>query len=133
MTHYNNLNVRFKFKIKGLYQNDTEIEFIEVSHTDSMNSYGFILSNNNESLYYSGDANQIPVNILNKFLMRDIKNIYQDTCGVDYKGNGHMYIGKLEKAIPEHLREFVYCMHIDKFMDENELITKGFKTVSIYK
>lgn len=127
------LDNSFKFKIEGLYENSTEIEFIEVSHTDSMDSYGFKLNSDIENLYYSGDANQIPVNILNDFLIREIKNIYHDTCGVDYKGNGHMYIGKLEKAIPEHLREFVYCMHIDKFMNENELIEKGFRTVDIYK
>ncbi|MGL5066297.1 MAG: MBL fold metallo-hydrolase [Sarcina sp.] len=127
------LNSSFTFKIEGLYQNSTEIEFVEVSHTDSMDSYGFILSNGEQSLYYSGDSNQIPVNILNEFLVRNIENIYHDTCGVDYKGNGHMYIGKLESAIPKHLREFVHCMHLDKFMNEDELIEKGFKTLAIYE
>jgi hypothetical protein len=37
-----------------------------------MDSYGFKLSIDGKILYYSGDANCIPINILNEFLIRDI-------------------------------------------------------------
>ncbi|WP_297522537.1 hypothetical protein [uncultured Clostridium sp.] len=42
-----------------------------------------------------------------------------------------MYIGKIEKTILEHLRGFVHCMHIDKYIDEKEVVEKGFKIASL--
>ncbi|MGL4450202.1 MAG: MBL fold metallo-hydrolase [Sarcina sp.] len=120
-------------RIKSIYEKDIELNFNRVSHVGKMESYGFILKIKGESLYYSGDSNKLPVEILNKFLVREIDYIYHDTCGVEYTGNAHMYIERLENLIPEHLREFVYCMHIDKTLSEEKILESGFNMVHIFE
>ncbi|AOR23502.1 MBL fold metallo-hydrolase [Clostridium taeniosporum] len=109
------------------------IEFLPVSHVDTIPAYGFIMKLNEKSFYYSGDANNISSNVINKIVNGEIYRIYQDTCGLDYEGNNHLSLRKLCSIIPPKFRNKVYCMHIDKHITEKEIQDNGFNVVEIYK
>lgn len=75
---------------------------------------------------YSGDANNINEIILNKLKSGEIDFMYQDTCGLDYKGNNHLSLKRLCELIPKDLRNKVYCMHLDKHILKEEINSAGF-------
>lgn len=112
---------------------EIHIEFMSVSHVDTMPAFGFIMKNNKHAFYYSGDAGEIPVIILEKLKNGEIDRIYQDTCGLDYKGNPHMSLRKLSEVISTDLRNRVYCMHLDQHIAAQEVIQQGFHVVEIFK
>jgi len=89
-----NLNSSNIVDINDLQLGEPSIEFMPVSHTDTIPAYGFILKLNGRVFYYSGDANGINNIILDKLKNGQICRIYQDTCGLDYEGNGHLCIKK---------------------------------------
>ena len=103
------------------------IEFINSSHVDTMAAYSFLLTISENTIYYSGDSNNIEKDIITRFINKEIDYIYQDTCGLDYKGNGHLYIKKLSSLIPLECRDRVYCMHLDGHISEEEILEEGFK------
>lgn len=107
------------------------IEFLSVAHTNTIPSYGFIMKINGNTLYYSGDSNNISNEILNKLKSGEIQRIYQDTCGLDYKGNGHLSLKKLSELIPKELKYKVYSMHLDQHITEEEIRSNGFNVVEI--
>jgi ribonuclease BN (tRNA processing enzyme) len=107
------------------------IDFVKVSHTKTIHSYGFYLKIDGKTLYYSGDSNNI-----NKITLEQLKNgeidfFYQDTTSLDYIGNGHMYLGELSNLIPEKFRQKVYCMHINEGLIEEEILIKGFNVAPL--
>ncbi|MGL4739959.1 MAG: MBL fold metallo-hydrolase [Sarcina sp.] len=110
-----------------------EIEIIEAKHSSSVDAYSFILNIDRERIYYSGDSCEIPKNILDKFHSNEINTIYQDTCGRDYEGNGHLYIGKLCDYIKKDFRKNVYCMHLDESITPQIIETYGFNSVQLHK
>lgn len=97
------------------------IETVYVQHVPYLTCFGYVLSFEGESVYYSGDSNMIPTNILDRFLEGEFSRFYQDTCLAEYPGNVHFPLSALEAAIPLRLRERVTCMHLDT----NELISKA--------
>lgn len=52
------------------------IEFLPASHVDTIPSYGFIMKLKEKSFYYSGDANNISINIINRIMSEDIYRVY---------------------------------------------------------
>lgn len=65
------------------------------------------------------------------FFNGDIKELYQDTCNLEYEGNPHMSIKELAKIIPAEYRNRVFCMHIDESLYANEykIHEYGFNTI----
>jgi len=112
---------------------DFSLEFSSVCHVDTIPAYGFIMELNGNKFYYSGDANSISDKVIDKIISGEIYRIYQDTCGLDYKGNNHLSLRKLCDIIPQELRNKVYCMHLDKYITEKEIKQNGFNVVDIYK
>lgn len=110
-----------------------EIEIITSKHSSSVDAYSFILNINDKKIYYSGDSCEIPNIILDKFYANEINTIYQDTCGKDYEGNGHLYIGKLCHYIKKDFRERVYCMHLDESINSQTIESHGFNVVKLYQ
>ena len=108
---------------------EVSIEFLPVSHVDTIPSYGFIMKLNDKMFYYSGDANNLNNKILDKLKNGQIYRIYQDTCGLDYEGNSHLSLKKLCKIVPKEFRNKVYCMHLDKYITEKEIKDNGFNVV----
>ena len=92
---------------------------IKVNHIKGMNCYGVVTKLNNNLIYYSGDSNEIPIEIMDN--IEKIDYLYQDTCLADYEGNVHLSLIKLCELIPTEHRHKVWCMHLDC----DELIEKA--------
>lgn len=118
--------------------NDTQlgkfrIEFLPVPHVDTIPAYGFIMKLKEKSFYYSGDANNISANVVDRIISGEIDRVYQDTCGLDYEGNNHLSLKKLCSIVQPKFRNKVYCMHLDKHITNEEISDKGFNVVEVYK
>ncbi|MBU3176534.1 MBL fold metallo-hydrolase [Clostridium estertheticum] len=112
---------------------DFRIDFMPVSHVDTIPAYGFIMKLNGSVFYYSGDASVISNTIVDKLKNGQICRIYQDTCGLDYEGNAHLSLRKLCDTVPHEFRNKVYCMHLDKNITVEDIKHNGFNVVDIYK
>lgn len=112
---------------------EVSIEFIPVFHVETIPAYGFIMKHKEGVFYYSGDANSINTEILTKLRNGEIDRLYQDTCGLDYKGNNHMSLKKMGEIIPIELRNKVYCMHLDKHISQQDIVRQGFNVVELLK
>jgi Metal-dependent hydrolases of the beta-lactamase superfamily III len=110
-----------------------EIEFIKTIHSSKIPSYGFFMNIKGESFYYSGDSNKIENKVIDKIKNGEIQRIYQDTSGLNYEGNGHLYFNKLIQIIPKEYRDNVYCMHLDGHVSVEEIKKNGFNVVEIIK
>ena len=108
------------------------LKFIRVPHVDTIPAYGLILELDGKSIYYSGDANEIPDEIMDKLKKGELDMLYQDTSGADYEGNVHLSIRKLADRIPPEFRGKVYCMHHDQFLDLQQVTGHGFNLVEKY-
>lgn len=93
-------------------------------------SYGYYVTVYDDMFYYSGDTNQFSLNVLAKLEKGEISKVFQDTSLIHYEGNVHLSLKNLEAIVPQHLREKVYCMHIDQFGLIEEAEALGFKTVN---
>jgi ribonuclease BN (tRNA processing enzyme) len=118
--------------------NDTQfgkfsIEFLPVSHVDTIPAYGFVMKLNERLFYFSGDANNISSKVINRILNGEINRVYQDTCGLDYEGNNQLSLRKLCNIVPQEFRYKFYCMHLDKHITEKEIKENGFNVARIYK
>lgn len=118
--------------------NDTQfgkfsIEFLPVSHVDTIPVYGFVMELNEKLFYFSGDANNISSKVINRILNGEINRVYQDTCGLDYEGNNHLSLRKLCNIVPQEFRYKFYCMHLDKHITEKEIKENWFNVARIYK
>ena len=102
---------------------------VKVPHVDNMECYGYLLSDSTETIYYSGDASQIPRGIKEMFLSGEIARLYQDTSNHNSPNPTHCYYEKLAEEIPPEHRNRVYCMHLDGPCEEL-LMEKGFQIVS---
>lgn len=108
------------------------IDFLPVTHTNTIPAYGFIMNLGGSSFYYSGDSNNLSSKIIDKLKGGEISSVYHDTCGLDYAGNPHLSIKKLCELVPKELRSIVYCMHLDENITEQEIKEKGFNIVHSY-
>ena len=98
---------------------------VKVRHVDNMECYGYLLSDGEETIYYSGDACEIPQGVKEMFFAGKIDRLYQDTSTHDSPNPSHCYYEKLEAEIPPEWRDKVYCMHLDSPCGEM-LKEKGF-------
>lgn len=104
-----------------------EIIPVKTKHVQELNCYGYILNTKDKKMYYSGDSNIIPDQVLNYIELFDI--IYQDTGKADYPGNVHLSLRKLTELIPEQYRSKIYCMHLDNGFDIKKAKALGFNVV----
>lgn len=106
-----------------------QFEAVEVNHVEYLKSYGYIIHYENKTIYYSGDCKEIPEPILDKLHKKEFDQFYQDTCKADYEGNPHLSLKKLEKLIQPHVRNRVFCMHLDQDFSFEEAENLGFNVV----
>jgi L-ascorbate metabolism protein UlaG (beta-lactamase superfamily) len=112
---------------------DVSIEFLPVSHVAAIPAYGFVMKQAEGVFYYSGDSNSIENEIITRLKSGELDRIYQDTCGLDYEGNNHMSLRKLQERIHPDLRNKVYCMHLDQHIDQKEIVDQGFNVVKQFQ
>ena len=125
------INDNMEVNLDNFIMKKCRVKFLKVSHVSLIPSYGFIMKYEEDKFYYSGDSNNISEEILAMFKNNFIDYIYQDTCGLDYKENNHLSLGKLKKMIPEHIRNRVFCMHYDSHITRNEIESLGFNYIEV--
>jgi ribonuclease BN (tRNA processing enzyme) len=108
------------------------LKLIRIPHVETIPAFAFILELGEKRLYYSGDANMIPKEVIEMLGKGELDMIYQDTSGLDYDGNVHLSLKKLAALIPPELRSKVYCMHHDQSLDLQQVTGYGFNIVGKY-
>ncbi len=92
-------------------ESGVSVRFVPVEHANDMRCFGYVLSDGDSRIYFSGDASTVPPEILSEFLGGKIERIYQDTAS--HKSASHCYYKDLMTLIPENNRKNVFCMHFD--------------------
>ena len=101
-------------------------ESVSTTHVPQLKSNGYKIILDGERIYYSGDSNVIPDNVLEEFYRGEIDKIYQDVSSFDFDGNPHLKFSTLCELINQSDRHRVYCMHLDENMDPFEIGRQGF-------
>lgn len=107
------------------------IRYIETRHCDELNCYGLLFTTLNGLVYYSGDTKEIETVKSLISSNQKIDKLYIDTTTMDYPGNVHLYIGILEKQIPEEFKSKIYCMHLNNEQCILEAKNIGFNVVEV--
>ncbi|MBD3108587.1 ribonuclease Z [Bacillus sp. AGMB 02131] len=107
----------------------TYIKPYQVQHVPHLKCFAYLLEIDGRKVYYSGDCNMVPDDILEEMLAGNIDLFYQDTSKADFEGNVHLSLRKLTELIPEQLRNRVYCMHLDQAFSVEEANELGFRVV----
>lgn len=84
---------------------------LEVEHAQHMKCFGYYLSDENETIFYSGDANVMPEEVLNRLKTGEVAHVYQETTYMEKQHPSHCSLKKLCGIVPEELRARVTCMH----------------------
>lgn len=92
-------------------------------HTDSIVAYSYMLTINNEKIFYSGDNSILNQKAKRMFENNELQYWYQD---VSSHGNGHLLLDVLDKEIKVN-REKIYCIHLENDEIINDIINLGFK------
>ncbi|ALN97821.1 metallo-beta-lactamase superfamily protein [Bacillus phage vB_BpuM-BpSp] len=108
--------------------NELKLKMIPVKHTPEVNSFALEINYNDKNIYYSGDCSEIPENIISNLNNGKYNYFYQDTCSLDYDGNVHLSINKLNSIITKN-RNLVYCMHLDEEFNRKYAEELGFNVV----
>ena len=135
--HYLGIEDHMYVLREGLKHNGTRhaigpylAEAVEVSHCNTMPSFGWLISQGDQQIYYSGDANEIPSKVMELLLTGQLDRIYQDTCAKDYEDNPHLSISRLAELIPAKHRKKVYLMHFDEGLNQELIKNHGFQGVT---
>ena len=99
-------------------------------HATDMLCCGFVFECNGEKIYYSGDTSNVPSDILNAFLLGEIKAMYQECTFLDTDSTSHFSLKKLCEIIPHEERKRVYCMHLGDDI-EDDIVKAGFRVPKI--
>lgn len=103
-------------------------EFVRVRHHDVMvHAFGILLNIQGHSLYYSGDAGEVPERVLAQLAQGKLEAMYQDTSMHEH-GGVHCSFDQLKELIPPEYRGRVYCMHYDGEYFERYRLA-GFRTI----
>ena len=113
-------------KIEGIV-----VQPVEVQHTPLMRCFGYVLEDEEKSIYYSGDSSLIPQNIIKAFHDSKINELYQDTTYIKGEHPSHATLDYLDAVIQSEFKHKVYCMHLDyDFKEEVEM--RGYQVVYCY-
>ena len=93
-----------------------------------MEAYGYLLTTNDGCIYYSGDTEKIPSNILSRFNAGQIDEIYCDCDAVNTPFPGHLKLHQIEEIFPQYVRNRVTLMHLGDNVNIKALQQLGFKT-----
>jgi uncharacterized protein (DUF433 family) len=109
---------------------DITIYPVPVNHINTLKSFAYKIHFDKKVLYYSGDSNEIPKDILKSLNEGQIDLFFQDTCKAEYEGNPHLSLNKLDKLVNQNMRDRVYCMHLDVGFDVSRAKQLGFNVVT---
>ena len=101
-----------------------------VDHVANMTCFGYLLSDEVENIYFSGDAKSLPGEVIEGLSSGKIDRAYQDTSNTLSDHPTHATLDYLERLIPEKSRGKVYCIHLD-YDYRDLLVRKGFNVVNV--
>lgn len=104
------------------------VHFLSVRHAPDIPSYAFLIDADGDRFYYSGDANDVPEEIVAGLQDGTISRIYQDTASGE--SDFHCPLTRLCQRIPPACRQQVYCMHLDAAHDPAAIREAGFQLAS---
>lgn len=108
------------------------VKFYLSQHVDAIPSYGLKLGFGSDTIYYSGDALTIPVDILDAFEKNHIQRIYQDVSCSTITNNVHLTLNQLNAIIPQAHRHRIFCMHYESDACVIEIKKCGYQTLRPY-
>jgi len=94
---------------------------------ENMEAYGYLISLNGKTVFYSGDAKSIAEEPLQMLLKGELDCFYQDLR--ENLNEFHLSFEEITAKIPMEYRKKVYCMHFDKSSDIPKIQALGFNTV----
>lgn len=110
-------------------QDKVKFEPIKVNHVKEIDSWGYLITIDGKKIWYSGDTNEVHPTPLWLLKAGELEAFYQDTCGIDYDGNVHLYYERLLNEIPIEFRKKVWCMHLDGKFDYAKATSDWFHVV----
>jgi len=128
-SQYTSIEIEECYKPENLVD-ITYIKPYKVQHVPHLKCFAYLMEIDGKRVYYSGDCNMVPDEILAEMLAGNIDLFYQDTSKADFDGNVHLSLRKLTELIPASLRNRVYCMHLDQAFSVEEAKELGFHVVS---
>ncbi len=113
------------------YNSFNSIRLLETSHEESVISYGILFFTSDGIVYYSGDTNETRIidALINS--KEKIDKVYIDTTTTNFPGNPHLYLGFLDKVIPDDMKDRIYCMHINSDECIEEVKKCGYNVVEV--
>lgn len=112
---------------KVLHFKNIDITPIKQRHIGELVCFGYILNIDGNNIYYSGDSNSIPDEIL--VTIDSFDYFYQDVSFHDFTNNPHLSFNRLKRIINDDFRKKVWIMHLDEFFIREEAIQYGFNVV----
>ena len=104
---------------------------VPVHHADDMACFSYLITQNGQTSYYSGDSYEIPPQVLQDFCAGRIDTIYQDTTNKATGHKSHFPLPELAAVIPPERRSSVVCMHLNCDF-ETEIAAQGFQSALQY-
>ncbi len=102
---------RFRTDFDKPFPGGIRVEPLEVCHAAGMKCYGYYLSDETGTVFYSGDANAMPGPVLERLKAGELTHVYQDTTFEKTEHPSHCSLKKLCESVPGELRGRVTCMH----------------------
>ena len=98
-----------------IYADDhVRVQFFHVPHTQAINAYSMLISDGEESVYYSGDAGDIPETVWQGFLKGNVARVYQDVSLHGKKGGSHGEYAWFAEHCPRPFKSRFYPIHLDE-------------------
>lgn len=101
---------------------------LPVRHVPDMACYAYEISDDEETIYYSGDAAEFPDAVAAKLKDGTYARVYHDVAS--YASATHCPVDEVEQKVPIDLRKRVYAMHLDGD-HEKAFLAKGFSVVQV--
>lgn len=101
---------------------------LPVHHAPDMACFGYELEDQDECVYYSGDAGVFPQAVADGLASGRYARVYHDVAS-DPKATHHCPVASIEALVSKELRPRVFAMHIDRAGFEDTLREKGFSVV----
>ena len=106
---------QYRLFIGMAYEDENvSVRFFSVPHTRSINAYGMLLTDGQETIYYSGDAGDVPPEVWEGFLSRKVTRLYQDVSLTGKRGGGHGEYAWFAEHCPPLLRSHFYPIHLNQ-------------------
>lgn len=106
------------------------IKTLKQIHVPNILSCSFHIIKGREEIFYSGDGNLIPQEILSAFRMNKSMKIFQEITIYSQCRDIHMYLPDLAKIFPLFEdRRRIYCMHLEGEVAINKVKELGFQVM----